>query len=285
MLVIEPKIHSQDSILLQKALLETVRPDIVVDGYAGKNTLEAFKTFALAHNITPPDGFTGEAFDIISKYVDDRFVRDEDYAKAAAILGCKQSHIRAISDVEARGNGFLAAGRVKMLFERHKFYKYLGIALNDTEYRKTMNINIPLTVSGTDALEMIASKNPDICNPKAGGYLGDLREHDKLEKASAFDYNAAVMSASYGMYQIMGFNHAYCGYKNAVDMFVDFSKSEKNQFMGFINFIKNNPAIHKALVAGDWLGFARGYNGKAFATNDYNNKVERAEKKYRIYNK
>lgn len=289
MLVVDPKVHSQDAIILQKALLETVAPNIVVDGYAGKNTLRELNTFALASDLPVTNSFAGAAFELISKYSEARFVRDEDYVEAASKLGCKESHIRAVAEIEARGNGFLSKGRVKLLFERHKFYKYLGEALKNLDTRarivSEMSLSVAPTATAKDVLDLIARANPDICNAASGGYKGDIYEHDRLERAVAIDPESGYMSASYGMYQIMGFNHLYAGFHSAIDMYVSFSESEKNQFKGFVNFIKNNPAIHKAIVAGDWLAFAKGYNGAAFATNDYNNKAAKAELKYRKYNK
>lgn len=273
-------------ILVQKALLETVAPDIVVDGIPGKNTLKHLGEFSLAHGLPVPSDFSGPGWDLLQKYIAQRFVDDGDFEKAAAELGVKQSAVRAVAETESRGNGFLKRGKVKLLFERHKFYKYLGEALKQPVVRQhiqdVLSISVPKT--DKDLLNLVCNKYPDICNSVAGGYKGDLLEHDRLDLAMSLDPYAALMSASYGMYQIMGFNHKLAGYDSPNDMYIAFSESEKNQFWGFVNFIKNNPNIWSALKRNDWLKFAEGYNGKAFATNDYNNKVKRAEEKYRSYN-
>lgn len=278
--------YSPYGVLVQKALLETVAPDIVVDGIPGKATLKALGEYSLAHGLKPPTDFSGPGWIALQQYIDARFVDDEDFKKAAQTLGVKQSAIRAVAEVESRGNGFLKRGKVKLLFERHKFYKYLGEALKQPVVRQHVQELLGISVPKTDKdlLTLVCNKYPDICNSVAGGYKDGLTEHDRLDKAMSIDPYAAVMSASYGMYQIMGFNHKLAGYDSPMEMYISFSESEKNQFWGFINFIKNNPNIHNALKKSDWLGFAAGYNGSAFATNDYNVKTARAEEKYRSYN-
>ena len=49
----------------------------------------------------------------------------EDFARAAARIGCDEAAIRAVTFVEARGQGFDAKRRPIILPERHVFYRNL----------------------------------------------------------------------------------------------------------------------------------------------------------------
>lgn len=52
-----------------------------------------------------------------------------------------------------------------------------------------------------------------------GHYKGGMGEYDRLEQARKIHPEAADSSASWGMFQIMGFNYAACG-KKSVESFV-----------------------------------------------------------------
>ena len=69
------------------------------------------------------------------------------------------------------------------------------------------------------------------------------------------------MSTSFGMFQIMGFNYDYCGYRD-VESFVDsLAKSEENQIRAFCSFvIKNN--LVRYINDRNYSRFAYYYNDK-----------------------
>ena len=79
---------------------------------------------------------------------------NSDYLNCANLLEVDTAIIRAIVHVEAAGTGFLPDGRPKILFERHWFYKLT-----------------PLPVSKI---------RPDLSNSKPGGYLGGIREMERV---------------------------------------------------------------------------------------------------------
>ena len=115
--------------------------------------------------------------------------------------------------------------------------------------------------------DAIASKNPDIVNPKSGGYQGGSKEHDRLGQAAAIDRECALQSASWGGFQIMGFHWKTLGY-DSIQAFVNaMYKSEGEQLDAFSRFIKADPGMHRALKALDWAEFARRYNGPGYAAN------------------
>src|SRR5687768_16941334 len=138
---------------------------------------------------------------------------DEDYHRAAAVLGCEAADIRAVADVESGGRtGFLPDGRPKILFESHVFSK--------------------LTGGKHDAA------HSDISTARwTRNYVGGAGEHDRLRRAMQLDREAALKAASWGKFQILGMNYGRVGAKT-VDEFVEAQKrSEKEHLDAFVKFI------------------------------------------------
>ena len=71
-------------------------------------------------------------------------------------------------------------------------------------------------------------------------YKGGLGEYTKLEKASHIHHKAALASASWGLFQIMGFNYAACGCKDVDEFHYKMCQSEGTQLDLFVNFLKSN---------------------------------------------
>lgn len=176
-------------------------------------------------------------------------LRDADYARAARDLGCSVAALRAVASVESAGGGFLPDGRPKILFERHVFH------------RRTKG--------------RFSAAHPNISHIERGGYLGGVREYDRLRRAIALDRKAALESASWGKFQLMGFNHQAAGH-SSIDGFVSAIKSgEPAQLDGFVTFIRSR-GLDDELRRQDWTAFARGYNGPAFAENAYDRRMAAA---------
>jgi hypothetical protein len=173
---------------------------------------------------------------------------DKAIEAAAKKLGCAVAAVRAVIDVESRG-GFLADTRPKILFERHYFCR--------------------LTKGKHDA------KNPDISNKKWGGYKGGSAEYERLRRAIALDRDAALRSASWGAFQIMGDNCKLAGFKNVEEFVAAMVAGEPEQLDAFVNFVTNTNRDDE-LRRLDWVGFARGYNGPAYAVNKYDKKLAAA---------
>lgn len=98
------------------------------------------------------------------------------------------------------------------------------------------------------------------------------------------DETAALMSASYGGPQIMGFNHKLAGF-GTVQAFVDaMKKSERNHLEAFVNFIINSGLGDELRMVSNIHAsnepFARGYNGTGFKKNEYHIKIARAHDKW-----
>lgn len=170
---------------------------------------------------------------------------DEAVEAAAKKIGCTVAAVRAVMDVESRG-GFLADGRPKILFERHYFSR-----LTNGKYDQS---------------------NPDISAKKWGGYKGGAAEYERLGRAISLDRAAALRSASWGAFQIMGDNYRACGFDNVEDFVAAQVAGEPEQLDAFVSFIKKS-GLDDELIRLDWSGFARGYNGPAYKANKYDEKL------------
>jgi hypothetical protein len=174
---------------------------------------------------------------------------EQDYIEAAQLLNCEVAAIKAVTEVESRGSGFLETGEPIILFERHIFSRRTG-----GKYDKVI---------------------PELSNRKAGGYGKISEQHDKLRVAVKYDRNAALMSASWGLFQIMGFNYGLCGFASIQDFINSMYKSEKDHLLAFCNYIRQCK-LEQFLIDKDWTSFAKRYNGPAFKQNQYDAKLEAA---------
>lgn len=188
-----------------------------------------------------------------------KLLTEQDYARAAERLGCDVAAVKAVDEVESGGRGFLADGRPKILFERHVFRRQLLDRGIDTR-----------------AYER---EQPELVNVKPGGYKGGADEWRRLDDAVQIHREAALSSASWGKYQIMGYHWRALGFES-VQAFVNaMYHSEGKQLDAFVEFVKTN-RLDDELRRKDWTGFARGYNGKNFAVNKYDLKLAAAYERH-----
>ena len=187
----------------------------------------------------------------------------EQFVTEATLLGCETEVVMAVAKVESNGNGFQTDGQPKILFEGHIFWKQLLKAGVNPEKIQTGNEDILYPVW-----------NPEKVRP-----LYNMDQYQRLNKAKAINHGAALKSASWGAFQIMGFNYAACGYVS-VDDFVAAQANEFAQLQCFSNFIKANH-LNVNLVHLDWTGFALHYNGNGYAANHYDTKLEAAYKAFK----
>lgn len=178
---------------------------------------------------------------------------ERDFVNAAMALNCSVAVIKAVCEVEAPKGGFLASGEPTILFERHQFSK-----------RTDRRFDI---------------SHPHISNTKPGGYKGGQAEHDRLAEAAALDRDAAMESASWGKFQIMGFNYAPAGFESLQSFINAMYESEGKQLNAFISFIQHE-GLGLFLRSHQWAGFARRYNGANYAINSYDKKLAVAHAKF-----
>ena len=174
---------------------------------------------------------------------------EQDFIDAAATLGCSVAVIKAVCQVEAPKGGFLPSGEPTILFERHQFSKRTG--------------------------RLFDISHPRISSLKPGGYLGGQAEHDRLAEAVALDRHAALESASWGKFQIMGFNHAPAGFDSLQSFVTAMYEGEGPQLEAFVSFIRHE-GMAVFLRDRRWADFARRFNGPAYRTNKYDEKLAAA---------
>jgi hypothetical protein len=187
-----------------------------------------------------------------------RAISEADIRELAEMHNVRPAHLDAVLKVEAAGEGFLLRepkpARPKILFEAHWFYRLT-----------------PKPVSKT---------RPDLSSPRWNRslYKGGSAEWDRLRDACEFDPTQALKSASWGLFQVMGFNHAVCGCDSVEEFVVRMFTGEKEQFELGLAFIEN-ANLMPALRRGDWVRFARGYNGPSFKKNAYDTKLAKAARR------
>ena len=169
---------------------------------------------------------------------------DNDIARLAIDLGCHPAVLEAIVKVESGGFGWSKDGRMKILFEKHWFFKVLRGA------QRTRAVNAGLARKGW-------------ISPSKGGYKEQRTTAAKYKILSnAIDINeeAAFKSISMGKFQIMGFNHGICGFPSAKAMFDDFTDTEANQLKALSNFMIAKK-LQNALRNEDFNRIEKVYNG------------------------
>lgn len=182
-------------------------------------------------------------------------LKREDFFDDAERIGCEVEAIIAVASVESNGGGFDPEGFPKTLFEAHWFHK-----LTKGKYTQS---------------------HPHISSVKWNRKLYGKswrEEKARLAEAVSLDRNAALQSASWGMFQIMGFNHGKCGYKTVQQFVNAMCRDENSQLEAFTGFIIES-RLDDELRDRRWADFARLYNGPSYAVNKYDIKLEKAYQK------
>lgn len=213
------------------------------DGIAGYNTMERLVENTGTHTGSPTV---------------------EDFRMMGFLLECEPEAIMAVKKVETGAmGGFFAPGKPSILFEGHIFWRQLE--------KRGYN---------PEEILRLHPECSDILYPKwtKKHYKGGILEYGRLERAIAIDRDAALCSASWGMFQIMGFNYTVCGKKTVAEFVETMKKSELCQMLQFCRFIRSNNHLITALQASspDWATFAFYYNGPEYAENNYDSKLEEA---------
>lgn len=187
---------------------------------------------------------------------------EADYQGAAAALRCSAAAVKAVCEVEAPDGGFDSNGLPRILFEGHKFSAATGGRF-DTAYP---TISYPKWTRQFYA----RGQTPDVRN--AG-------EHLRLQQAAALDRDAALASASWGKFQILGANYRACGFPTLQAFINAVHAGEAEQLDAFVRFILHE-RLDDEMREGRWEDFARRYNGPAYAQNAYHTKLPAAARKY-----
>ena len=178
---------------------------------------------------------------------------ESDFLNAATQLCCGISVniIKAFATVESGGrSGFGPAKLPVIAFEGHLFRKYTKHIYDQAHPL----LSYPYKKKAGPQWQ---TNNKD-----------QAKAWDTMATAFALDQEAALMSASWGMFQIMGFNYASCGYKTVFEFSAALKVNAGNQLKAFLGFCSKSPALMKAMKSKDFTGMARNYNGEDYGNYD-----------------
>ncbi len=183
---------------------------------------------------------------------------DADYDVVAQRNNVSLAAIKAIASVETKSSGFDAVGRPTILFEAHQFRKYTSFKSGKTTVHRYDKTHPHLSMSYPASRQF---------------YRWD--QYDRLYEALLLDPEAACRSASWGKFQVMGFNYGICGYSNAVSMAQDMFVSEQKHLAAFEHYCSKR-GVFKLLRDKNWREAATAYNGSDSDSNDYATKLGKA---------
>jgi len=237
--------------------------DITIDGVFGPGTERTIKQFQKDVGLVQ-DGRVGPKtqWRLDNHPKDPKVLSQEDLQDAAAMLDVSVASVMAVNAVESRGSGFFTEDKPTILYERHIMFRRLKH-------------------HGIDPRPYV-DQYPNIVNTRTGGYRGGVAEHQRLNAACQLHEESGLESASWGLFQIMGFHWEHLGYQS-VNQFVGLMKeSERHHLLAFVKFIRAYQRLHEALKERNWARFARIYNGPAYAKHNppYDTRLARAFDKY-----
>jgi hypothetical protein len=181
----------------------------------------------------------------------------EDFAASSQRLGCEPAVIRAYFQVETGGrSGFEADGKPTILYEPHIFSQRTQRRFDGSH----PNISYP---------RWDRTRYP---RDQAGRWA-------QMREAFALDPEAAVASASWGAFQVMGFHFQRCGFPTAQAFVADMSKSMARQLAAFEAYVLHDRVLTQAVRDKNWRVMTERYNG-AGQIDVYAPRLEAAYRRY-----
>ena len=184
---------------------------------------------------------------------------DDDFRAAAQNLNIEVAAIKAVTMVEAPNGGFQDGKRPTLRYELHIFQSKTAGRFHATHPW----LSQPSLHAGSKYHS--ADEDQD-------------REYSMLYNAMLMggpnrQIDQALVSASYGRFQTMGFNYDVAGGWPSVSTFVtSMFISEAQHLRAFVGFIRTNK-LQTAIQKQDWATFASRYNGPSYAVNAYDTKM------------
>lgn len=203
-----------------------------------------------------------------------------DFESAAWLLKCEVESIMAVAEVESGPQGAFLENEEGnppvILYERHYFSR--------------------LTERKHDGKTWIdpQTKKVYLLSSKVGGGYGPYSiQHDKLQAAVKLNRNAALMSCSWGLFQIMGANYEQAGYQDLQRFITAMYRGVEDHLRAFTMFIRQEKrtvvvdgrrwTLIDALRENEFLPFALIYNGPK--QNLYHRRIGDAHHRWRAARK
>lgn len=267
-IILKPGDSGEEVKCLQRALNEKACLSISTDGVFGNGTKNAMMAWQKQNKFDTDGIYDSDKYTALADLINTKYIRFSELDKYAKAIGIDSAILKAITEVECKGNGFFTDGSCTILFERHIFFNQVTQKF------------------GSEQAQQWSIKYPNICfeTRSQSAYFGGKREWERVNLAKNLDPECALLSTSFGMFQIMGFNYKICGYSNVGEYVSDMIKSEKYQVGAVSMYIKNyaNGKLYKAVTSLDFNEIARLFNGNDYAVNNYNGKLKDAYKKFNV---
>ena len=171
-------------------------------------------------------------------------VSDDDFASAAAQIGCDISAVRTVHDVLATATPLdSAAGTI--IFEAHRFSRMTGGRYD--------------------------ASHPHLSSPAYDPMLYPVDEDRRWQQALAaiaLDADAGLMAISFGGFQIIGEQAMTAGSLDPFSYLHNQARKPGHQAFAFASFVIAH-GLQDALCNRDWDAFAAGYNPTAAVHADY----------------
>lgn len=185
--------------------------DTFARAYEGENGAGQYSSaLARAYATLAPPATSDGYIDSLVAGTRDGLTR-ANFEEVATLLGCEVEAIQAVVEVESGSAGaFAANGKPIILFEPHIFSRRTNRQYDTSHptisYRSWDSTKYPRTQDGRWA---------------------------QLREAYALNPQEAIASASYGLFQIMGFNHAACGFADPKAFVTDMCRGQAQQLKAF----------------------------------------------------
>lgn len=177
--------------------------------------------------------------------------------EACTLYNIPYSSLKAVLEVETLGRGFYDGTLIPVVrLENHVFGK-------ETRYKYN-------------------GSHPHLSSTSFNGKfnLAGWKEFERFQQAYKLDKISAIRATSWGLGQVMGFNYEAANYDNEIEFMNAMFKDEQSQLYAMLDFIRENNLI-KFLQDENWAEFARAYNGKNYAQNQYDVKLKNAASRYK----
>lgn len=184
------------------------------------------------------------------------------------IEGLDPNFVLAIISVESAGKAFVAKGKPVIQFEGRVFLNYTKNRHKCTYFWRDGALHLYYPTFNIKIVDRVGPQD---------------EEWENFEKACQISKPLAIMSTSWGLPQIMGFNYQKTRCKDVMEFYERMCKNEEEQLMLMLEFLVGNAQLYYAIRNRDIKGFARLYNGPQYAKWGYHiklaNMLEKIEKK------